>query len=201
MRGKIIAGIVLVSLIFILSACSESAYPVAPAQASDPVNPTTTAQAPVNLTPVSQTTAAVPVAATANKPSGPIRATPIVATVTDDTVTIPVSSVQKYWNVHFFVNGQAGQQSFMAYILNDQIYVRASVCPPCRGKTYALDGNTLVCDVCATTFNAQTGIGIAGGCVNYPKASVPYQVSNGNIVMQIGDLATAYNNTLKPGLP
>jgi nitrite reductase/ring-hydroxylating ferredoxin subunit len=156
------------------------------------------ASAPVNTTPVSQT---APTAATVSKPSGPIRATEVVPDVANDTVTIPVSAVQQDWNVHFLVDVPGGKQSFMAYTLGDQIYVRASICPPCRGKTYSLDGNTLVCDTCATTFNAQTGIGIAGGCVNYPKASVPYQVSNGNIVMKVSDLTTAYQNTLKPGLP
>lgn len=90
---------------------------------------------------------------------------------------------------------------FMAYVLDNVIYIRASSCPPCRGKTYTLDGNTLVCDVCATTFNAKTGIGIAGACVNYPKASVPYTVAEGNLIMKINDLTTAYQNTLKPGLP
>lgn len=90
---------------------------------------------------------------------------------------------------------------FMAYVLDNVVYVRASVCPPCRGKTYSLDGSKLVCDVCATTFNASTGIGIAGACVNYPKASVSYTVSDGNIVMKVSDLALAYQNTLKAGLP
>jgi hypothetical protein len=90
---------------------------------------------------------------------------------------------------------------FMAYVLNDDIVVRASVCPPCRGKTYSLNGTTLICDVCATTFDAKTGIGISGACVNYPKASVAYNLSDGNIVMKISALQTAYENTLKPGLP
>jgi uncharacterized Zn ribbon protein len=90
---------------------------------------------------------------------------------------------------------------FMAYVLNDKIQVRASTCPPCRGKTYTLDGNTLVCDVCATTFKADMGIGIAGACVNYPKASVAYETVDGNLVMKISDLTVAYQNTLKAGLP
>ncbi len=202
MHGKITIGIVLLSLVLILTACSGTSSPAASAAAANiPVNQTPASQtdpAPVTLTPVSQP---VPVAAVSNKPSGPVKATEIVPTVANDTVTIPVSAVQKDWNVHFSVDIQGAKESFMAYNLDGQTYVRASICPPCRGKTYTLSGSTLVCDVCATTFNAQTGIGIAGGCVNYPKASVPYQVSNGNIVMKVSDLALAYQNTLKPGLP
>jgi nitrite reductase/ring-hydroxylating ferredoxin subunit len=86
---------------------------------------------------------------------------------------------------------------FMAYVLGDTIYVRASICPPCRGKTYSLDGSTLVCDTCATTFDAKTGKGIAGACVNYPKAPVAYLISDGNIVMKTSDMIAAYQDTLK----
>ncbi|MGA9047434.1 MAG: Fe-S-containing protein [Dehalococcoidia bacterium] len=195
MRGKIIVAMVLLALTLILSACSGSATPAASAPADNPVNLTPTSQAPVNLTPVSQTanTAAAP-----NKPSGPIDATEIVPTVANGIVTIPVSAVQKDWNVHFVVNTPGGLQSFMAYNLDGQTYVRASICVPCRGKLFTLSGNTLVCDICGTTFNANTGVGISGACVRYPKQSVPYQVSNGNIVMKLSDLTTAYQNTLNP---
>jgi hypothetical protein len=86
-------------------------------------------------------------------------------------------------------------------VLNNDVYVRASVCPPCRGKTYTLNGDILVCDTCGTTFNAKNGMGIAGACVNYPKAAVQYTVADGNLVMNMGDLTTAYQNTLKAGLP
>ena len=160
MHGKITIGIVLLSLILILTACSGTSSPAASAAAANiPVNQTPASQtdpAPVTLTPVSQP---VPVAAVSNKPSGPIKATEIVPTVANDTVTIPVSAVQKDWNVHFSVDIPGAKESFMAYNLDGQTYVRASICPPCRGKTYTLSGSTLVCDVCATTFNAQTGSG------------------------------------------
>ena len=41
----------------------------------------------------------------------------------------------------------------------------------------------------------------ADACVNYPKAQVPYTITDGKIVMKSGDLATAYKNTLQPSLP
>jgi len=117
--------------------------------------------------------------------------------VSGDTVTIPLNDVQSKWNTHFFVDLPDGRESFMAYVLDGNVYVRASICPPCRGKTYTLSGSTLVCDVCATTFNAQTGKGIAGACVNYPKAAVQYAVANNNITMKVSDLESAYQTTLK----
>lgn len=134
-------------------------------------------------------------------PSGPIKATWIEPQVLGDTVSIPVSEVENNWNVHFKVEMQDSNMTFMAYVLDGEIYVRANVCPPCHSIGYSLDEDILVCDRCATTFNAKTGAGINGACVGYPKAAVPYEIMGGNIVMNSADLITAYQDTVEPGWP
>ena len=198
MNRKIALTIVLLSLVSILAACAGQATATGPNQV--PATPPAPSTPVIASTATPQSQPVLP-SAPAPKPSGPVKAKEITPTVTNDTVSIPLKVVQDNWNNHFLVNAPGGTMGFMAYVLDNVIYIRASSCPPCRGKTYALDGNTLVCDVCATTFNAKTGIGIAGACVNYPKASVPYAVADGNLVMKVNDLTTAYQNTLKPGLP
>jgi len=134
-------------------------------------------------------------------PSGPIKATLIDPQVTGGIVSIPVSEVQNLTNVRFGVETQDGDMNFMAYVLAEEIYVRANVCPPCQSIGFSLDEDILVCDRCATRFKALTGDGISGACVNYPKASVPYQINGGNITMNSTNLATAYQDTLEPGWP
>ena len=134
-------------------------------------------------------------------PSGPIEATWIDPQVLADTVSIPVSEVENNWYVHFEVETQDGNMNFMAYVLDGEIYVRANVCPPCRSIGFSLDEDILVCDRCATTFEAKTGEGIGGACVDYPKASVPYEIEDGDIVMSSADLTTAYEDTIEPGWP
>ena len=134
-------------------------------------------------------------------PSGPIEATWIEPQVAGDTVSIPVSEVENNWNVHFEVETQDNSMNFMAYVLDGETYVRANVCPPCRSIGFTLDEDILVCDRCATTFKATTGEGIGGACVDYPKASVPYEIADGNIVMSSADLTTAYQDTVEPGWP
>jgi nitrite reductase/ring-hydroxylating ferredoxin subunit len=134
-------------------------------------------------------------------PTGPIKATLIEPQVTDSVVSIPESQVESNWNVRFKVETQDGDMDFMAYVLDGKIYVRANVCPPCHSTGFSLDEDILICDRCATKFKAQTGQGISGACVDYPKASVTYEISGGDIVMDSTDLATAYQNTLNPGLP
>jgi nitrite reductase/ring-hydroxylating ferredoxin subunit len=131
--------------------------------------------------------------------NGPITATWIDPQVVADTVSIPVSEVEDNRNVHFEVETQDSNMNFMAYVLDGETHVRANVCPPCRSIGFSLDQHILVCDRCATTFSGETGQGIEGACVDYPKASVPYQLSGGNIVMNSADLMAAYEDTIEPG--
>jgi nitrite reductase/ring-hydroxylating ferredoxin subunit len=138
---------------------------------------------------------------TSNPPPGPIKATLIEPQVAGDIVSIPVSEVESNRNVRFKVEAQDGDMNFMAYVLDGEIYVRANVCPPCQSIGFSLDEDILVCDRCATRFRAQTGEGISGACVNFPKASVTYEINSGNIVMNSTDLITAYQDTLELGWP
>ena len=193
MLNKIAIGLSALILMLIGVACANSAA----------VPSTTGTQPSASIPSTTSIPSAAPetIQATTPKPSGPIKATIIEARVNGDSVSIPVSAVESDWNTQFAVNAQPGKMNFMAYLLNNKIYIRADVCPPCRSIGYSLDGNTLICDRCATTFKADTGNGIAGACVDYPKALVPYQISNSNIVMSQADLVTAYEATLNPGWP
>ncbi len=129
----------------------------------------------------------------------PIKATWIEPQVLGDTVSIPVSEVDNNRNVHFNVKTRDEDMNFMAYVLDGEISVRANVCPPCQSIGFSLEEAVLICDRCATTFEAKTGEGIEGACVDFPKAAVPYDVSDGNAVMKGTDLIAAYQDTLEPG--
>jgi len=181
--GVIIALTMLLLLVLTLSlaACAS------PAPASISVITPTPTTAPT-LTPTQNP-----------KPSGPIDAKWIEAQVVGDTVSIPVSEIENDWNTRFKVQAADGDISAMAYILNGVIYVRADICPPCRSQGFTLNGDILDCDSCHTKFKASTGEGVSGACVNYPKTSVSYTITDGNVVMSRADLVTAYQNTLKPG--
>jgi nitrite reductase/ring-hydroxylating ferredoxin subunit len=134
-------------------------------------------------------------------PSGAMKATWIEPQVVGDTVSIPVSEVENNWNVHFKVKAQGEDMNFMAYVLDGEIHVRANVCPPCRSIGFSLEEDILVCDRCATTFKAKTGEGIKGPCVDFPKASVPYEINDGNVVMKSAALIIAHEDTIEPGWP
>lgn len=128
-----------------------------------------------------------------------IKATWIKPEITGDTISIPISEVDKDIITHFKVSSPTDDLAFMAYKFDGKLYARANVCPPCLSDNFSLNKNTLVCDTCGSVFNAKTGAGISGPCVAYPKASVSYDIKDGNIMMKGTDLITAFQDTLKRG--
>ena len=173
MIKKIVIGAILMSLILVVVACAGPTSSAAPQSSPTP--------------------APVP------NPSGPIKAEWIEPQVSGDIVSVPVSEIEDNWNVHFPLRGEDEDMNFMAYVLDGEIHVRANVCPPCRSIGFALEGDILVCDRCATTFEAKTGDGIQGACVDYPKESVAYKKTDSHITMSVDDLVKAYTGTIEAG--
>jgi len=175
-------------IIFTLTACTNGGPETTPAPTSPAANEPATPSSEVHPKP---------------RPEGAIEATWIEATVDTENqaVSIPISELEDNWNAHFKMETGDGEMNFMAYIFEGEVYVRANVCPPCRSVGFALDEaeQLLICDRCATLFDAETGSGIKGACVDYPKVGVPYQIANGQVLMQSSDLTAAYEETLLPG--
>ncbi|AKB86030.1 Fe-S-containing protein [Methanococcoides methylutens] len=137
--------------------------------------------------------------AQATTPDIPVSATWIEPQVTADTVVIPVQAIEENLNTHFKVETTAGEIAVMAYVLENEIVLRSNVCPPCGSIGFSLQNDILVCDACRTTFDAATGQGMQGACVDYPKEDIPYIESEGNIMIGINDIVTAHMNTVQRG--
>lgn len=181
--GMIVSCLLLLVLILPLAACASLTSASVPTITLTPVKTVTPAQTPTH----------------SSKTSGPIDAKWIEPQVNGDIVSLPVSEIENDWNTRFEVQAADGNISAMAYVLDGVIYVRADICPPCRSRGFTLTGDILSCDICGTRFAASTGKGISGACVNYPKASVAYTITDGNVVMSKADIVTAYQKTLQPG--
>lgn len=132
----------------------------------------------------------------AGKPAKAMQQVAIEVKVGSDSVTIPLYKVTQNWNTRFAVPVDGQNMTFMSYIWDGKLYVRADICPPCRSKSFTLLKGNLVCDSCGTVFNAVTGDGINGACVSYPKEAAPYELSGGFIKINKEDLAAAYKNTM-----
>jgi uncharacterized membrane protein len=126
----------------------------------------------------------------------------IDAQVEGNAVSIPAGEVDSGKMIHFeLTSGQGDGMTFMAYKLGGKTYVRAAVCEPCqqRGKSFSLDGEVLICDICGTSFKAGTSEGISGSCKVYPKTEVAHAITGDKITMMADDLVTAYLDTERPG--
>ncbi len=131
-------------------------------------------------------------------PPGPTDPTTLTPQVSGDVVSISLSDVKSKYNTRFVVTTPQGQASYMAYVWNGAVYVRADICPPCGSRSFKLTNGTLVCNSCGTVFDATSGKGKTGACVRYNKQPVTYQISGNDIQMNMSDLVTAYQNTLNP---
>lgn len=130
-----------------------------------------------------------------------IRPTWTAAQIEGDQGSIPKADVDDGKMIHFRVDQQGDSMVFMAYRLGEDIYLRASICPPCRSESFSLDGEALVCNACGTRFKATTGDGISGACKSYPKAEVAHAVTGDSVTASMNDLVTAYQNTEIAGRP
>jgi nitrite reductase/ring-hydroxylating ferredoxin subunit len=191
-----------VVLLLTLVGCSASVQPSATTPVTVPDNgvaaaPDTNTQTPsVVLTPSAQPVARPEPALSVR----PVAAVSVVAVLEGDIVTIPLSAVEDAVNAEFSLTLENRLLDFMAYELDGEVFVRASACPPCSSRSFALDRETLVCDTCATRFDAWTGEGIDGACVDYPKARVVCAISGDGLVrMSVADLVGAYDATLVAG--
>ena len=123
--------------------------------------------------------------------------------IEDGIASIPLNVVQQNIILHFKLQTDANTETFMSYIYDGKLYVRADNCVPCRSIKFALKGNQLICMSCNTTFNAVTGIGEgsvgSASCRAYPKESSAYEIKDGQLVMKVSDLHKAFQDTLQQG--
>lgn len=127
-----------------------------------------------------------------------VKQVPIKAAINGETVTIPLSDVEKYGNVNFKIQTATDIYSFMAYQYGDKTYVRSDLCVPCGSESFTLKNGTLVCDACGTVFSVETGVGVKGvkACQSYTKQPVAFETTGTDIVMKWTDLATSFQNTV-----
>lgn len=185
----VLAGILASLLVIVLASCSSGSQ----AKSLEPTSPNLN-QPEEGTNPAAIFVPYIP----AGKPANPVKQIVIDAKVTGDNVSILVNKVTSNLNSRFKVDTEQVEMTFMAFVWDGKVYVRADICPPYRSKSFTLNKGVLVCDSCGTVFDAVSGKGITGACVAYPKQSAPYQFSSGNIVISKADLVTAYKSTMNP---
>lgn len=77
----------------------------------------------------------------------------------------------------------------LAYISpKGNVVVATSLCEPCSGIYFHVEGNELVCNACGTRWDLETLQGISGGCPQYPPDKVKYTVQGDKLIIKKADL-------------
>lgn len=64
-----------------------------------------------------------------------------------------------------------------------KVVVAVSFCEPCKGKSFHITGNKIVCNTCGTEWDLETFKGVSGGCQAYPPDALTYSVEGDNLVV------------------
>lgn len=94
--------------------------------------------------------------------------------------TLSTVKEKKFIRTEYKANGKS--VPLTAFIQPDgKVMVAVSFCEPCKGKSFHISGNTLVCNTCGTVWDLQTLKGISGGCQTYPPEALTYSLNGDNI--------------------
>lgn len=94
--------------------------------------------------------------------------------------TLSTVKEKKFIRTEYKANGKT--VPLTAFIQPDgKVMVAVSFCEPCKGISFHITGNQLICNTCGTIWDLQTFKGISGGCQTYPPEALSYTLNGDNI--------------------
>jgi hypothetical protein len=94
--------------------------------------------------------------------------------------TLSAVKEKKFIWTEYKANGK--RVPLTAFIQPDgKVMMAVSFCEPCKGETFHITGNQIVCNVCGTVWDLQTLKGISGGCLTYPPEALTYSLNGDNL--------------------
>jgi len=77
----------------------------------------------------------------------------------------------------------------LAYVSpKGNVVIATSLCEPCSGTTFHVEGDHLVCNACGTRWTLEELQGVSGGCTTYPPETVNYTVQDDQLIIKKADL-------------
>lgn len=120
------------------------------------------------------------------------------ATEEGDNVVIDFKELKNNKSVTFDVQGISFSLNngtkfdylpLLAYVTpNGNVRVATSLCEPCSGINFHIEGDQLVCNACGTRWSLEDLKGISGGCPQYPPDKVKYTVDGDKLIIKKADL-------------
>ena len=118
-----------------------------------------------------------------------VEMTTIENTVSNGKVAIDLEAVKKAGIIYTEYDQNGKKLALTAWVANNGNVVTAvSLCEPCRGYKFHIEGTDLVCNACGTRWTLDSLQGISGGCLTYPPDSLEYEVVDGKILMNEAEI-------------
>lgn len=77
----------------------------------------------------------------------------------------------------------------LAYVSpKGSVVVATSLCEPCSGTTFHIEGEELVCNTCGTRWYLEDMSGVYGGCPEYPPSLMKYTLEGEKVIIKQSDL-------------
>ncbi|WP_407312717.1 DUF2318 domain-containing protein [Desulfosporosinus sp. SB140] len=97
--------------------------------------------------------------------------------------TLSTVKDKKFIRTEYNANGKT--VPLTAFVQPDgKVMVAVSYCEPCKGNSFHITGNQIICNTCGTTWDLQTLKGISGGCQAYPPQALSYSLNGDNLEIQ-----------------
>ncbi|SES98892.1 Predicted membrane protein [Natronincola peptidivorans] len=123
-----------------------------------------------------------------------ISMTQVEPIIEDGKIKIALEEIDQNNIVSFEVENNENQLvPLMAYITpSGRLFAGSSMCEPCRGRTFSLAGETLVCDACRTTYDIEDHEFLSGSkaCGSYPPVYMNPQIEDGMVMIDLEDVLT-----------
>lgn len=121
--------------------------------------------------------------------SQPITMTKVSAVVGKGLVEVPLDLVKNNKLVSFDYNRTDGPIPLLAYMTpSGKIITAVGISEPCHSKSFHLEGNEIVCDVCSTRWNLETLAGNNGECAANPLEMLSHTVHEGRVIIKEMDV-------------
>jgi len=106
----------------------------------------------------------------------------IQAKTENGKIILPFELVKQKKFVTFSYQSSSGNIPLLAYISGEGKLVTAvSMCEPCNSTRFHINGSTLICNSCGTTWELDNLNAISGACGKYPPDAIPSKIAAGNI--------------------
>lgn len=129
-------------------------------------------------------------ATTAAASATALQQTDIPLEVAAGNITVDEAAVRKAGSTYFEYKTIGKTVPLMAYVgPSGKIVTAVSLCEPCRGQKFRIEGDKLICNTCGSIWIVETHKPVSGSCQAYPPDFVPATLENGKVVIPEANVA------------